>query len=216
MAIQEQVEIRFTNPKKTNSVTCNPYYDSSGVQREIKTPEGVPRSIRQTTSKKVLNLSIPAQREVYEFLKDHPFVVGKEPLLKVVNSKIESEKTISTFDLQFEALKVVKDLQGSKLVDFARVCGFTTTNTSETIIKAKLYEMAEKYPTKLIQMWGDKDRALKALLHKGKEQGVFKVDGKTKAWKYNQESIGTTVEHAVLWLKDNKDLMPSIRKQLKD
>ena len=75
--------------------------------------------------------------------------------------------------------------------------------------------MAEKYPTKLINMWDDKDRALKALLHKGRENGVFKVDNKTKAWKYNQESIGTTLEHAVQWLKDNKDLMPSIRKQLK-
>ena len=215
MAIKEQVEIRFANPKKTNSVTCNPYYDTNGTFREIKTPEGIARSIRQTTSKKILNLGIPAQREEYEFLKDHPFVVGKEPLLKVVNNKLESEKTISTFDLQFEALKVVKDLQGDKLADFARVCGITTTNTSQTVIKAKLYEMAEKYPTKLINMWDDKDRALKALLHKGRENGVFKVDNKTKAWKYNQESIGTTLEHAVQWLKDNKDLMPSIRKQLK-
>lgn len=216
MAIQEKVEIRFSNPKKTNSVTCNPYYDREGTHREIKTPEGVARSIRQTTSKKVLNLSIPAQRAEYEFLKDHPFVVGKEPLLKIINSKIESEKTISTFDLQFEALKVVKDLQGAKLADFARVCGITTSNTSETVVKAKLYEMAEKYPTKLTAMWDDKDRALKSLLHKGRESGVFTVDNKTKAWKYNQESIGTTLEHAVLWLKDNKDLMPSIRKQLKD
>tara|TARA_A100000172_G_scaffold22479_1_gene12774 strand:+ start:4122 stop:4772 length:651 start_codon:yes stop_codon:yes gene_type:complete len=215
MAIKEKVEIRFTNPKKTNSVTCNPYYDTDGTYREIKTPEGIARSIRQTTSKKVLDLGVKAHREEYEFLKDHPFVVGKEPLLKVVNNKIESEKTISTFDLQFEALKVVKDLQGDKLADFARVSGITTTNTSQTVIKAKLYEMAEKYPNKLIAMWDDKDRAIKALLHKGRESGVFKVDNKTKAWKYNQESIGTTLEHAVQWIKDNKDLMPSIRKQLK-
>jgi hypothetical protein len=216
MAIKETVEIRFSTPKKTGSVTCNPYYDADGNHRAISTPiEGEYRTVRQTTASRVLDLSIPKHKEEYDFLKDHPFVIGREPLLKIINTTIESETKINDIDVTFDALKIVKDLQATKLSDFARVCGIPTTNTSETVIKAKLYEMAEKKPKRLIELWDDGDRALKALLHKGREQGVFKVDTNTKAWKYNKQVLGTSLEHAVQWLKDNKDLMPTIRKQVK-
>ena len=145
MAIKETVEIRFSTPKKTGSVTCNPYYDADGNHRAISTPiEGEYRTVRQTTASRVLDLSIPKHREEYEFLKDHPFVIGREPLLKIINTTIESETKINDIDVTFDALKIVKDLQATKLSDFARVCGIPTTNTSETVIKAKLYEIELK------------------------------------------------------------------------
>lgn len=211
---KEIVEIRFKNPKKTGSVSMNPYYREDGTFMQLVSEANEPRTIRMTKSIKLLDLSNPKEQEEYEFIKTHPFVVGREKLIVVANITEKSEEAVTKKDMEFEALKIVKELQGTKLADFARILGVHAENINESVIKAKVYEIADTDPKRIITEWSDDDRGLKALLQKGRQRGVFKVNTKSGVWKYRQVTMGTNEEQSLQWLKDSKDLMPSIRKQV--
>jgi len=211
---KEIVEIRFKNPKKTGSVSMNPYHREDGTLMELKAPNGDSRTVRMTQATKQLDLNIEKEREEYEFIRTHPFVIGRDQLIAVCNVTEESAEMISKKDKEYEALGIVKELQGSKLADFARVLGIHTENVNESVIKSRVYEIADSDANRIIKEWEDADRSIKSLLQKGRQRGVFKVNTRSGVWKYREVTMGTTEEHALQWLKDSKELMPSIRKQV--
>ena len=208
------VEVRMINPKRTGTVTLRDYYDPhTGELREFLDAHGNPRVKKYTKALTVLRLNIENDRLEYEHLKNHPlYVNGSEAVLKIVDVTQEAETRTNAREAALEALIEAKGLRGDKLYNFARVLGIQTLNQLESIVKDKVYDIAEKTPNEFLQAFNDPNRTFKETLHKGKMKGVFNV--KNNIWKFRDVLMGANIDEAILWLKDNDDLMPSIRKEL--
>ncbi len=208
------VEVRMINPKRTGTITLRDYNDPiTGEYREFKDAHGNSRVKKYTKPLYILKLDNENDRLEYEHLKNHPlYVGGSEPLLRIIDTTEEAEERTSKREAALDALIEAKSLRGEKLVNFARVLGIQTLNQLETIIKDKVYDIAEATPETFMAAFNDPHRSFKEILHKGKVKGVFTV--KNNIWKFRDVLMGANIDEAILWLKDNDDLMPSIRKEL--
>ena len=208
------VEVRMINPKRTGTVTLRDYTDPiTGELREFKDAHGNPRVKKYTKALTVLRLNIENDRLEYKHLKDHPiYVKGPEPIMKIVDVTVEAEERTAKREAAVDTLIEARGLRGDKLFNFARVLGIQTLNVLESIVKDKVYETAENTPEEFLKAFHDPNRQYKEILHKGKLGGIFSV--KNEVWKFREVLMGANIEEAILWLKDNDDLMPSIRKEL--
>jgi hypothetical protein len=208
------VEIRMINPKRTGTVTVRDYTDiETGELREFKDRNGNPRVKKYTKALTVLDLSRDDDRLEYKHVKDHPlYVLGADPILRVVDVTVEAENRISEREAALDALIEAKSLRGDKLYNFARVLGIATHNLKETIVKDKVYDYAQRTPVEFLAAFNDPNRTFKEILHTGKTLGVF--THKNKVWKYREVLLGASIDEAILWLKDNDDMLPSIRKEI--
>jgi hypothetical protein len=208
------VEVRMINPKRTGTVTLRDYNDPiTGEFREFKDAHGNPRVKKYTKALTILRLNNENDRLEYEHLKNHPlYVNGSEAILKIVDVTQEAEERTSKRESALEALIEAKGLRGEKLYNFARVLGVQTLNQLESIVKDKVYDIAEKTPEEFLKAFNDPNRTFKETLHKGKIKGVFTVSN--NIWKFRDVLMGANIDEAILWLKENDDLMPSIRKEL--
>jgi len=208
------VEIRMVNPKRTGTITVRDYTDiDTGELREFKDAHGNPRVKKYTRALTVLNLNVENDRLEFEHIKDHPiYVKGAKPILKVVDVVEEAEQRTNEREESIDAMIEARKLRGEALVNFARVIGIHTLNVLETIIKDKLYEKAESSPKEFLAAFNDPNRVFKEILHKGKMRNIF--THKNNVWKYREQLMGANIDEAILWLQDNEDLMPSIRKEI--
>jgi hypothetical protein len=207
------VEIRFVNPKRTGTVTLRNYTGEDGNIKEFVDANGKVRVKKYTKALTVLNLERENDRLEYEHIKEHPlYVKGANPILKIVDVTQEAEERTSKREAALEALIEAKNLRGEKLYNFARVLGIQTLNVLESIVKDKVYDYAERMPEEFLKAFNDPNRTYKEILHKGKIKGIFSV--KNNVWKFRETLMGANIDEAIIWLNDNDDLMPSIRKEL--
>jgi len=207
------VEIRMVNPKRTGTVTLRNYTDETGVVREFKDSNDNPRVKKYTKALTVLNMENENDRLEYLHLKDHPiYIKGSSPLLKIVDVVAEAEERTNNREAAIDAMIEARGLRGEKLVNFARVLGINTLNVLETVIKDRVYDYAERQPEEFLTAFKDPNRLFKEILHKGKVKGVF--SHKNNVWKYRETLMGGNIDEAILWLNENEDLLPSIRKEL--
>lgn len=206
------IEIRLTNPKGYGSVMCGPYYNSRGKLVQIIDPNDDVKYFTFRRPVTTWDISHPDVAVEYEWLKDHPYCNGHDAKLKMINTEEEARVEVEHKDSSFEALIIVKELRGEKMADFARLMGIATSNINESVVKSKLYQEAEKSPKSVLDAWHDNDRTLKSILHKGKDKGIFRTN--RGGWKYGEYAMGATFGHALQWLKDNEDILPSVRKEV--
>lgn len=207
------VEVRMRNPKRTGTITLRDYTDNSGRLREFLDSTGAPRVVKYTKAIKFLDLSDETERLEYEHLKDHPiYVMGSNPIVTISNKVDEAEKNINKKELSLDALLVAKDLRSEKMVDFARVLGINTNNVIESVIKSQVYDNAETEPVKFMEAWNDPNRPFKQIAYKGKVKKVFNL--KNKVWYYRDVIMGASIDEVIVWLNENEDLLPSIRKEI--
>jgi hypothetical protein len=208
------VEVRMVNPKKTGTITLRDYTDpETGELREFKDSHGNPRVKKYTKALYVLRMDREDDVLEYKHLKDHPlYVTGNSPLMKIIDVTQEAESRTAHREEALDALIEAKGLRGDKLFNFARVLGIQTHNMLESIIKDKVYDYAEREPKGFLTAFNDPNRTFKEILHKGKLKSIFSL--KSGVWKYRETLMGSSIDEAILWLKDNDDLMPSIRKEL--
>jgi hypothetical protein len=208
------VEVRMINPKRTGTVTLRDYNDPiTGEFREFKDAHGNSRIKKYTKALTILRLNVENDRLEYEHLKNHPlYVNGSEAILKIVDVTQEAEERTSKRESALEALIEAKGLRGDKLYNFARVLGIQTLNQLESIVKDRVYDIAERTPEEFLKSFNDPNRTFKETLHKGKVKGIFTVSN--NIWKFRDVLMGANIDEAILWLKENDDLMPSIRKEL--
>ncbi len=207
-------EVRLKNPKRTGSITVRNYIDDNGNNRPFVDKNGNHR-VQRFVKKRLLNLSDVNDQLLYEQVRLHPiYVKGANPVLSLVNQETESENFVTKKDLQATADGIIAKLKTKELKDFARILLVTVKDgSSDNVLKKSLYQLAELDPTKIINEWEDPSKELKSLLLVGVEKGVFtKISG---IYKFNGTVMGTSFELALEWLRDNDDLIPSIRKELK-
>lgn len=209
-----RAEIRLRNPKKTGTITVRGYNDETGDFRPYVDQHGAERIMR-VNKKVLLDLSKLKDQLTYEQVRLHPiYVKGATPVLDLINHEVEDEKFVTTKDLEAEANAIIKDLSGKELKAFARVMLVTfAEGSSDTAIKRKLYDKVEADAIEVINEWNDPSKELKELLFSGLEKEVFtKIGG---VYKFKGTVMGTSFELAIEWLRDNDDLIPSIRKEIK-
>ena len=207
-------EIRLRNPKKTGTITVRGYNDETGEYRPYVDQHGSERVMR-INKKVLLDLAKLKDRLTYEQVRLHPiYVKGATPVLDLINHEVEDEAFVTAKDLESEANAIVKGLKGKELYAFARVMLVTfAAGSSDTSIKRKLYDKVVEDPMNVINEWNDPSKELKDILLSGIEKEVFtKIGG---VYKFNDQVMGTSPQLALEWLRENDDLIPSIRKQLK-
>jgi hypothetical protein len=207
-------EIRMKNPKRTGSLTVREYYDmETGELRELLDVNGKQIVLKYTRAVKKLDLSKEKELAEFNHLKDHPiYVKGPNPVLEIVDIVRQAEDEIQKKDIEAECNYIIRKLSGPELKSFARVLGINVGSNSEAIVKRMLYEKAEESPEEVLKEWEDPDRGIKQLLNDGKASGIFTV--KNSVWYFKDAPIGSNFEQALLWLIENDDLHPSIRKEL--
>jgi hypothetical protein len=207
------VEIRMVNPKRTGTITVRDYTDETGTLREFKDEYGNQRVKKYTKPLTVLRMDSKTDRLEYLHVKDHPiYVKGSHPLLRIIDVVQEAEERTSNREAAIDAMIEARKLSGEKLINFARVLGINTNNVLESVLKDRLYDYAEKQPEGFLTALNDPNRLFKEILHKGKVKNVF--THKNNVWKYRETLMGANIDEAILWIKDNEDLLPSIRKEL--
>lgn len=207
------VEVKLRDAKRTGSVTLRDYI-VNGVKRPYIDQYGNHRVLR-ITKNILLNMENEDDRLTYNQLKSHPrYVKGSNSVLVLHNIESASIDYVALKDREAEANAIVKELNGESLTMFARVLLVQVRpGSTESVIKRAIYELVETKPDFVIEEWNSPDRELKELLHKGIDNGLFSK--KNGAYSFKGETVGTTFEMALSWLKTNDDLIPSIRKELK-
>jgi len=206
-------EIRLLNPKKTGTIVIRDYL-IDGKKRLYVDQHGAERVLK-VQKKILLNLSDLNDRLTYEQVRLHPiYVKGANPVLKLINHEVEDNNFVLAKDLEAKANGIIQKLSDDEVKSFARVLLVTIKErSSPTAIKRKLYDKVQEDPQNVINEWENEDRELKIMIRAGIEKGLFtKSNG---VFKFKEQTIGTTFELALEWLRENDDLHPSIRKELK-
>lgn len=205
--------ISLVNPKKTGSITIRDYYEGDELRPYVNEKGG--HRILRVKKSVFLDLSKINDRLTYEQVRLHPiYTNGSNPSLKVVNKEAEAEMFVLKKDLEAQANDIIQKLKKTELQDFSRVLLVTVrVGSSETVLKQSLYQLASENPSDVVNAWNDEDREFKVVIRNCIEQKIItKTHG---VFRFKGETIGTSFELAVEWLKTNEDLIPSLRKELK-
>lgn len=211
-------EVRLRDPKRTGSVTIREYYDPEvGEEVELLNHKGNARVVK-LTKKKIYDFSKVDERLEFYHIKNHPiFSKGGNSILECVSLDEEAEWEVEDRDMFADAVIIIRGLSGEELRDFGRILLVgrripMNGNTSDTIIKKYLYEIADNDPERVIDEYEDENKEVKILIRKGLEQQIFaNTNG---VYKMGNLIMGNSFEQAILYLRENEDLIPSIRKEL--
>lgn len=208
------VEIRLKDPKRTGSITLRGYTGKDGAYRPYVDKYGNER-VYKFARTVYLDMNKEDDRLTLQAVVNHPiYIDGPRPVLVVVNHENDADEFVALKDNEALAGKIIADLKGSELKDFARVLLITVKpGSSDMVIKRAIYEKAETNPGEILNEWNDENRELKVILRKGLETQMFIF--RQGRYTFDGQLMGTTPDIAVDWLKTNEDLIPSMRKQLK-
>ena len=206
-------EISLINPKRTGSITIRDYFVGDDLRPYVN--QGGSHRILRIKKKVYLDLSNINDRLTYEQVRLHPiYVSGSNPCLKVTNKEAEAEKFVMMKDLEAQANEIIQKLKNVELEDFSRVLLITVrVGSSDTVLKQALYQLASENPSDVVNAWNDPDREFKVIVRNCIEKRL--IDKTHGVFRFKGETIGTSFELAVEWLRTNEDLIPSIRKELK-
>ena len=207
------VLIKSTKPGKFNYCKFGSYQDkNTGKNVILIDPNG-----KETTGfemfQAVLSLDINNEQDkkVYEFLKDHPLIVGNNKFT-VTDTRAREEKMAEESLLTADAVNKASQIQDSELKDLALLMGINS-DTDNKLIKAKIIQLSSSNPKKFMTFMDDVDKQHRIFLKKALDKGALtKING---IWKHNTLSIGMTDDQAILWLKDNGDVYAILKAQVR-
>lgn len=208
------VEVRLLNPKNTGSLIVRTIrHPETGKTIKLVDANGEETTFSLNRSRFFLNLSDPFHANVYEILKVHPiYSNASNPKIRMIDVEQEAQDKLTAIETEDEARGIVRALNSVKLANFARVLGIQTDNSSETVIKTRLYDYAKSAPVAIVEEWNNPERELKELLHRARQRGVVRISA-TGIWSYGNQPMGANFDTALSWLKDNEDLIDIIRKE---
>ena len=208
------VEIRLKDPKRTGTITVRGYTDKDGSYRPFVDKFGNER-VKRFARTAYLDMNKEDDRLTLQQVANHPiYINGPRPVLVVVNHETDADNFVALKDNEALAGDIIQKLEGQDLADFARVLLITVKpGSSDKVIKRAIYEKAETEPGEILNLWNDDLREIMVIIRKGLESGLFKY--RQGRYTFDGQLMGTTFEIATDWLKENEDLIPSIRKQLK-
>ncbi len=217
-------EIRLKDHKRTGSITVRDYTDiETGELKKFIDKYGNTK-VTRFTKNRLYDLTDLNQCLEYHHVKHHPiYTTGPTPVLECVNIEDRATEDVYQKDLEAEANYIVRKLSGEKLRDFARVLLLGKRikigeKTSDNVIKREIYHLAEETGVgvsgaqQIVNAWGNPERAIRELLEKGVANGSFRV--KDGIYFYGKQRMGTSLDYALEWFNENKDILPQIRKEV--
>jgi hypothetical protein len=212
-------EVRLKDPNRTGTITVREYMDLSGALIELKNSKGVPRVVKINRNKKY-NLNNIDEKLEFDHIINHPVYVNcPDPILECVNLEEKAEEVVTNKMLFADAIVIVRGLKGNDLRDFARILLFGRRvtfddRTSDNVLLEHIFEIAETNPERIIEEWNSPEKEIKILIRRGLDKGIFKYVN--NVYKLKDNIVGTTFEQAIDYLKQNDDLIPSIRKEINE
>lgn len=134
----------------------------------------------------------------------------------IEQESFEAKAAVADATTKVEAMQyVIKDSIDSLYVH-AAILGSNMDNQPSTEVRAFLLKMAETQPSKVVNVYTDKEVKMKAFIHRAVKAGVITVDAPTGFYIYGNSTIGTTLQSAVTFLKDkaNADLAESLHEEV--
>jgi len=202
------VEIKLKNPKKTaglviRSIANRPFITEDGIEKK-----------HVLDSNLKLNMDNVEDRLLYGQLINHTIFNKKYKVFDVVDKETEAENVISFKSLSREAEDIVLKMSDNDARDFARVIGIQIgIGNSISVLKKDMFDRIDVDPESFLNAWKDADKTYKILLKLCYDNDIAKKENGRIL--INGQSVGTTEGEALEYFKANKDLLPSIRKQLK-
>jgi hypothetical protein len=207
------VRLELTEPKKTGTIRVRNYTDREGNLRELKDKNGNQRVVIIREQKK-LYLSDDNDRLLYEHLKDHPvYVLGSDACIRLVNTEEQAVDDIDRVELAIDAKNIIKALDSEGLRNFGRVLNIDFKDTTtDAVLKSIMYDEAEEDPEEVLKAWSNPDRETQVLIYNAIEKKVIiKEKG---AYRYDGMILGNNFEDCVVWLKQNEQVLPGLRKKV--
>jgi hypothetical protein len=210
------VKLELINSKRTGSLRVRDFTNPQGEKKQLRDKNNDPWVYMITKNVK-LDLSDKEDKALYEHLLDHPYVIGGgglKPSIKLINEGQDSVDNVNLVENAIKAQNIIMGLSEKELRDFARVLGVELAHKkTPVVVKSLCYDLCKEKPDFVIDMWNNPLRELRGLLHKATDHGLItRVDG---VMKYDNLSVGTTFEEAVLWFDKNPDILPGMRNKLK-
>lgn len=218
-AIKGIGEVRLRDAQRTGTVTVRDYTDERGDLVKLLNSSGNPVVVKINKNRR-LDLSNPDEKLLFEHIANHPvYTKTANPILECINLEEKALDIVQQKSLLADAIIVVRGLKGSELRNFAKIVLFGNKvtfndNTSDNVLLEHIYELAETKPELILAEWNSPEKEYKILLNNGLSVGVFKHAN--NIYKYKDSIMGTTFEQAISFLKDNEDMLPNIRKEIKE
>ena len=205
------VLIKAANTKKFNYCKFGNYKDAKGKLHELGDPNGITLTGYEMTNP-ILSLDINDEdsRRVYDFLKNHPLVLGGKFMVEDLraNEEKSAESAIQTAD----AVVVASKLNTKEYRDMARLLGIST-DFDDHLLKAKVIQSASTNPARFLEIHNDEEKDYKIFMKNAQEsKHINFING---VYKYGSNTIGLTVDQAIAWFKDNPDVYALIKQDLR-
>lgn len=205
--VKDLVTIGFKDPKKGGRIVLRSHKRKDGTHFKF-TDEFGDLTAFTLDRLRVFDPSNKQDAKIIDGFRHHP-VYAKH---LVITSKVESAKqTVEKVDMLEKAFDTVKKM-GKSAPSFARVLGIHVVGLSDIEVKAKLFEIAQADPKKIIDVESDPLYSHRVLLHDGLACNVFlRREG---VFFYGETAIGNNEPQAIQWMQENGDLLVGIDKEI--
>jgi hypothetical protein len=176
--------------------------------------------VRLSTEGKLLDLSTPLHKIIYNLMKVHPWVCldaknynpGKHRVI-LSDEEAKAEARVKVADMRRKAYVAVDEMTPTDMRKFLYLYGIDTTKGSDMVVRDKVLELAEKDPEKFTKLYYDENKATRTLLKTLQARGIVRKNG--AAFFYGDPessvSLGANEELAITFLDDAKNQELKIR-----
>lgn len=207
----KKIRVEVINKKAGGTIILTSYTTKDGKHFDLRDAEGNPRLIR-LNSVRYLDLDNPLDKQEYEAWLHHPvYVAGPNPLVRLVDEEKEAEQTIEEAVTLVKLLNIALKLSDKEAQALARMLGKGTD--SPPIARAHIIEKIVDNTKDMERLFKDPDIRLRLLMYMALKEGKI-IRKSTGEWFYGKQVIGTNEMSALAWLKENKDVVAYLEKEL--
>lgn len=149
-----------------------------------------------------------------------------EPLFKILDSKADSQKTITRVSILKKALEIAEKLKSDPVKSREVMAALNKSYQDTFVMEAEIANLASSKPEELIKVYESKDTPLKALVREAMDSGVISQDfntGKVKIGDVEIHTLKAATQDSFItefsaWIntsENGKDVLGNIKSKMK-
>ena len=178
--------IRRTNRHASRVAFRRTTDKSSGIIYGI--PQGIDKESQDITFMQIIlpdcksyDLSNEQDAKEWSVVRMQPFMIGSplqsgKPLYRIYDKEEEANTVINKVNDRMRATDVVKSLNSMQQIDMVRNMGMSPEFNSPTLLLAQIYQLAEKDPSKFLEIWDNSNRNVMTIINRAKAVGLITLD----------------------------------------
>ena len=203
--------VQAKDTKRFSYCKFGPYTKRNGKKAVLLNPDDIPVDGWEMYDPHVtLDIDNEYDKRIYDYILDHPFMGGDK--FKLIDTKANVEKHADSILEAANAVQVATLIKDNELPDLVKLFGISG-DYDESIIKAKLIQLAGKVPTKFMSIYNDADKSYRVFLKNALEKKI--IQKVNDVWKHGNYTLGISDEHAIAWLKDNPEVYAVMKNQVR-